>query len=291
MRLSEAIASFLNELASLRLASPATVRAYAVDLRQFLAFAGDRPIAEIDRRLIEDWLVQLRAQKRLAPATLARKRAAVASLFDALARRGEQLREPTQEVPLPKLPARLPRHLPAAQLRAAIEKARAQGAWRDAAILALLYGCGLRVGELVGLELSSLDLGSGTVRVRGKGGKERIVPMPRTTEALVRAWLDRRPAAATPALFLNRRSGPLSARSVQRIVKRWLFVAGGDCSATPHRLRHSFATHLLAAGADLRELQELLGHASLATTERYTALDREALRRIYDEAHPRAGKG
>lgn len=143
------------------------------------------------------------------------------------------------------------------------------------------------------MNLEDLDLDVSELRVRGKGGKERVVPIPRGVRVLLQQWLDQRPAAAgtaRDALFLNRRLGRLSTRSVQRMLKQRALATGADVSVTPHKLRHSFATHLLAGGVDLRVIQELLGHASLATTERYTHLDLRRLTAVYDAAHPRARK-
>jgi len=160
---------------------------------------------------------------------------------------------------------------------------------RDLALLSAMYGCGLRVSEVVGLNLDDVDLHQFELRVIGKGRKQRIVPLPEGAAQFLQAWLSERIAdVEEQAVFLNNRGKRLSVRSVQRMLKARALQTGADISVTPHRLRHSFATHLLAGGVDLRAIQELLGHASLATTERYTHLDIAKLTAVYDEAHPRA---
>jgi integrase/recombinase XerC len=161
---------------------------------------------------------------------------------------------------------------------------------RDLALFAVMYGCGLRVSETVGLNLHDISMESAELRVFGKGKKERVVPVPEGVLRLMQNYLDQRITSATsePALFLNQRGGRLTVRSVQRVLKKRALETGADISVTPHRLRHSFATHLLAGGVDLRAIQELLGHSSLGTTERYTHLDMAKLTEVYDAAHPRA---
>ena len=156
-----------------------------------------------------------------------------------------------------------------------------------------MYGCGLRVSEVAGLNLADIDMGEAEMRVRGKGGKERVTPIPDGAHTLLSNYLDQRMGHADinqQALFLNRSGGRLSVRSIQRMLKKRALATGADVSVTPHRLRHSFATDLLVGGVDLRAIQELLGHASLSTTERYTHLDINKLTGIYDKAHPRARK-
>jgi len=160
---------------------------------------------------------------------------------------------------------------------------------RDLAIFAVMYGCGLRVSEAVGLNLQDVSLGAAELRVFGKGKKERVVPIPDGVISLIENYMEERDSSSSEtALFLNLRGGRLTARSVQRMVKKRALETGADISVTPHRLRHSFATHLLAGGVDLRAIQELLGHSSLGTTERYTHLDMAKLTEVYDSAHPRA---
>jgi len=290
MRLSEAVARFLAELAEVRLASVHTVAGYRRDLAAFQDCCGDRAVAGITRGDVQDWLVQGHARGR-APSTLARRLSALSSFFDYCVREGWCAANPCLGLRPPKQPKRLPRALPPEQASALLAPAERASEARDLALLAVLYGCGLRVSEAVGLDLDDLDLQARELRVLGKGRKERVVPIPERAAELLSAYLEaRRGAAGEPALFVNRRGGRLSARSVQRMLKARAVCNGADLSVTPHRLRHSYATHLLAGGADLRAIQELLGHASLATTERYTHLDIAKLTEAYDRAHPRARK-
>jgi integrase/recombinase XerC len=231
--------------------------------------------------------------------TLARKLSTLRSLYRYLVREGLSAANPARGVASPRRPKKLPTVLPEEEVAALVEapEAGAPLALRDRAFLELLYASGLRVSELTGLSLGDLDLAAGTVRVLGKRRKERIVPVGRRALEAIDRYLDQaRPAlAAGPdharagdALFLNWRGGRLSARSVARALDKWVLAAGLPRHVHPHVLRHCFATHLLANGADLRGIQELLGHASLSTTQRYTHLDWKRLAAVYDEAHPRA---
>ncbi len=283
MTVAELAARFLEELARVRLASPHTVDAYRRDLAGFLRRAGAKDARAVTARDVEAWLVA-EAARGLGPASLMRRRSAASSMFAAAVRWGVVAANPVELVPVPRRPRPLPRHLAEEQALALVGEAERAEALRDAALLALLYGAGLRVSEAVGLRVQDVRLDEGRVRVRGKGGKERQAHLPPHARELVGRWLEVRPAAGD-ALFPGRR-GHLSVRTAQRIVARWARAAHAD-DATPHRLRHSFATHLLAAGASLRAIQELLGHASLATTERYAVLEWTRLARVYDEAHPR----
>jgi len=286
-RLSRSIEAYLRQLAELRLASPHTLAAYRRDLADFHRFVGDVPLSAISRTRVQDWLVAGHA-RGLSPATLGRRLSALSGLFAHAVERGWLAASPTDGVRAPKRPRHLPRTLPVEQTERLLRSGERRMASRDRALLAVLYGCGLRVSEAVGLDLDRVDLAARELRVLGKGRKERIVPIPETAAAWLADWLRVRPASAERAVFLNVRGGRLSARSVQRMLKRRALETGADPSVTPHRLRHSFATHLLAGGVDLRAIQELLGHASLATTERYTHLDAARLAEVYDRAHPRA---
>ncbi len=293
MRLSEAVGCFLARLADVRLASAHTVAAYRRDLRDFIACAGDMPVRDVTRRHVQDWLVAGHG-RGLSPATLARRLSALRAFLDEGVRSGWCARNVAEGVSPPKRHKRLPRTLPPEQTERLLAATNGSGEARDLALMALMYGCGLRVSEAVGLNLEDVDIDGAAVRVLGKGGKERVCPIPDGARAMVREYLKTRLAHPDPsqaALFLNRRGGRLTARSVQRMLKARALATGADVSVTPHRLRHSFATHLLAGGVDLRVIQELLGHASLATTERYTHLDIARLSEIYDAAHPRARKG
>jgi len=288
LTLDEAIARFLRDLADVRLASPHTVAAYRRDLAHFSRHCGNAQLRDLTRFQVQDWLVSGHASG-LAASTLARRLSAVSSLLDAAVQAHWIDSNVAASVRAPKQPKRLPRTLPPEQTSALLGTTGSGSECRDLALLAVMYGCGLRVSETVGLDVTDLDVSAGEVRVLGKGRKERVVPVPEAALKLLHAWLAERPAVNDePALFLNRHGGRISQRSVQRMLKSRALAAGADVSVTPHRLRHSFATHLLAGGVDLRAIQELLGHASLATTERYTHLDIARLTDVYDRAHPRA---
>jgi len=292
MKLSEAIVAFLRQLRDVRLASPHTVDAYRRDLKAFIAQTGEMPLQDVHRTHVQDWLVAQHAAGH-SPASLARRLSALRSMFEAGVRAGWCEVNPADGIAPPKRAKRLPRTLPPEQTAMLLEHTNAASELRDAALLAVMYGCGLRVSEAVGLDLDDVDMPSAELRVHGKGGKERIAPMPDGVCRLLGDYLQTRLEHADTgqqALFLNRSAGRLSARSVQRMLKKRALATGADTSVTPHRLRHSFATHMLAGGVDLRAIQELLGHASLSTTERYTHLDIDRLSGIYDAAHPRARK-
>ncbi len=312
-----AIEEFLAYLRAERDASPHTLRSYRTDLEQFLAYLQERgggdegpSPAAVDHLAVRGFLARLHGA-RLSKASLARKLATLRSLFRFLCRRGRLEANPAGLVRAPRLPVRVTPHLSvdetfallAAPAGAASRKSGRRDpatAWlaaRDRAILELLYAAGLRIGELVGISLPDVDLGEGFVRVRGKGRKERMVPVGRKAREALHAYLDvrgalRPPAAAGPqeaeALFLSRRGGRLTTRSVSRVVLKHLLASGLGKKITPHGLRHSFATHLLEAGADLRAIQELLGHARLRTTQRYTHVGLGKVLEVYDRAHPRA---
>ncbi len=290
MSLQEAMAAFLQELAQIRLASEHTVAAYRRDLRNFAEHCGEIALQQVQRMHVQDWLVAAHA-RGLAASTLARRLSALSSFFDYCEREGLCGMNPCAGVHPPKRPKRLPRALPPEQTSALLHATDRSSDVRDLALLAVMYGCGLRVSEVVGLNLDDLDLQQLELRVFGKGRKERVVPLPEKAAAFVQDYLAERVAAGDElAVFLNQRGRRLSVRSVQRMLKERALQTGADMSVTPHRLRHSFATHLLAGGVDLRAIQELLGHASLATTERYTHLDIARLTEAYDRAHPRAKK-
>jgi integrase/recombinase XerD len=226
---------------------------------------------------------------------VARTLSAVRSFHRFLLREGVTDRDPAAAVPQPRLPRTLPRPLPVDDVRRLLEAPddRSATGLRDRAILELLYGSGLRISELTGMDVDDLDLEGGSLRVLGKGGKEREVPLGSFGVEAVGAYLSGgRPALATVAsrgaLFLNARGGRLSRQSCARLLGRYVRLAGIDRRVTLHTLRHSFATHLLEGGADVRVVQELLGHASVATTQIYTLVTARHLREVYDESHPRA---
>jgi integrase/recombinase XerC len=286
-----AVRSFLEYLGVERGASPHTLRSYAADLTEFTRFLADEKIGglpDADTRAVRAYVARLH-QRRLSKATIARKLAAVRSCFRFLARRGALPANPARQVRSPRLGRRLPSFLPVDEatllLNAPPEPSPA--GTRDRAMLELLYASGLRVAEGCGLDLDDLDEARRTVRVVGKGDKERVVPVGETALEALAAYLAMRGRQRGP-LFLNARGGRLTSRSAHRIVRARARQAGIDQRVTPHTLRHSFATHMLGAGADLRLIQELLGHSRLSTTQRYTHVSPEHLMRVYDRAHPRA---
>jgi len=289
IQLTEAIARYLKQLADVRLASAHTVSNYRRDLTRFVEHGGDIPIADVSRDGVQNWMVAGYGQG-LSPVTLARRLSALRGLLDMAMQSGWCERNVAAGIRPPKQPKRLPRTLPPEQTSQMMHATDSSAEERDLALFAVMYGCGLRVSEAVGLNLDDISMQGAELRVFGKGKKERIVPIPDGVMHLIQNYLDQRAmsSASEAALFLNQRGGRLTARSVQRMLKKRALETGSDMSVTPHRLRHSFATHLLAGGVDLRAIQELLGHASLATTERYTHLDMAKLTEVYDSAHPRA---
>jgi integrase/recombinase XerC len=304
-RLEVAIEAFLEDLRDRRDASPETVRAYASDLAQFAGWVGrerdrtDGPatIHDADTLRVRGWVASLN-RAGTGRTTVARKLSAVRSFLRWLERLGRIDGNPAQAVPVPKQPKRLPRDLTVDEVFALLDGIEGDGlaAVRDRAVLEFLYGTGVRVGELTGLDLEDIDLASGVVRVLGKGRKERMIPFGGKAVDRMRDWLRassglRERATDPEAIFLNLRGGRLTDRSVRRILDRRLQEAAVLADVSPHALRHSFATHLLGGGADLRAIQELLGHASLSTTQRYTHVTPDSLMRVYDRAHPRATRG
>jgi integrase/recombinase XerC len=295
---------FLRRLQDQRHTSRETLRAYRSDLEQFgryLAeehFGGPLPGPEgIDRLAVRGFVAHL-SRSGLEKASIARKLSAVRSFLRHAVREGRIEHSPAEGVPTPKVPRPLPATLTVDEMFNLLDGIPQDdvAAVRDRAILELLYAAGLRVGELVSLDPSDLDLSSQVLRVVGKGNKERLLPFGDKAADALRRWLDRSrrlrsKGSAPQALFLNLRGGRLTDRSVRRILDRRLREAAIFAKMSPHALRHSFATHMLGSGADLRAIQELLGHASLSTTQRYTHVSTDALMRVYDKAHPRARRG
>lgn len=314
------VSQFERALRSERGLSINTRRAYLCDLRQYLAFLrerGDLPEADANTEAdaagaatrsvgaravvahdvaaagVEALRAFLAGRLRdSSRSTVARKLAALRTFFAWVAHDGSE-KNPSEAVVAPKVPRMLPTHLgidDLTRLLSAPDTATPLGL-RDRALLEVLYSCGLRAAEAVGLSWTGLHEGLGVVRVRGKGSKERVVPIGADAVAAVNTYRDAwaaLPRRDEQAVFLNARGTRLTTRSVGRIVERYLLQAGVVAHATPHSLRHSFATHLLESGADLRAIQEMLGHASIATTQRYTHLELARLSAIYDKAHPRA---
>lgn len=298
--MEDAIRAFVTFLEIERGASRETIRGYRSDLRQFLSYAGIvRPATapaltpeEVDPLTIRGYLAWL-DRKKEKKASLARKLAALRSFFRFMTREGLAGQNPAAEVRTPKLPQYLPRVLTKDDANALMEFPEGDdlSARRDRAILETLYSTGARVSELVGMNVDDLNRSDGLVRLRGKGRKERIVPIGTVALEALREYdelLSRHEERAQP-VFFNHRGGRLTARSVERIVEKYSRRLSGG-SVSPHALRHSFATHLLDEGADLRAIQEMLGHASLATTQKYTHLATDHLLEVYDRAHPRAGR-
>jgi len=298
MTLAAAMERYLNQLASVQRYSPHTIDAYRRDftsltdyLPQAIALTG------VERSALQSWLVVLHGQG-LAAASLSRHLSAVRSLMDWAEQEGLIAHNAAIGIPLPKLPARLPRAVGAAQREQLLSDMDGDklphDPWqaRDLALVVVMYGCGLRVSEAVALNVNDLELcgAESALRVQeGKGHKQRLLPIPKGAVALLQRCISLRPLLPMqPALFVNRRGGRITSRSVQRLVKTMALEKGLDQAVTPHRLRHAFATDMLAGGADLRAIQELLGHQSLATTERYTHLDIGQLQSVYQESHPRA---
>ncbi len=279
-------------------ASAHTVRSYAADLRQFVAFlspeGGQAPApGAIDTVVLRAWLADLYRAK-LSAVTMRRKIAAVRSLFRFLIRQGVVEANMAKLIQTPKAPKMLPHVLTAEQVNGLIDqigagKLERPHLARDLAIFELLYGCGVRISELVGLNLGDIDLNERWILVRGKGKKERQVPFGKKAAAAIDRYLpDRHGKPDQTALFLNHRGGRLTDRGARDIVKLYSTVLAGDSSLHPHALRHAFATHLLSDGADLRSIQELLGHATLSTTQKYTHVTLTDLMAVYDKAHPKA---
>jgi integrase/recombinase XerC len=289
---TDAVDAYAIHLRLERHASPHTLRAYLGDLRQFLAVTGSSELAGVGPDAVRHWLRTLDGAAERT--SIARKLAAVRGFFRFCTRTKRLARDPTAGIATPKVQRSLPTHLSLDDVDRLLGVTRGDSllGLRDRAMLELLYSSGLRVSELTGLDWERLDPESGSVRVLGKGRKERVVPVGRPA---LRALASYRAACADAGrgtshgpVFLNRTGGRLTARSVARLMARYVVASATPAKATPHALRHTFATHLLGAGADLRAIQELLGHASLSTTQRYTHVDLRRLMDAYDRAHPRA---
>jgi integrase/recombinase XerC len=317
--MDSAVKQFLIYLRSVRNASPHTIRSYENDLAQFLTYLTPPGVAmpppqEVTHLMIREFVAHLH-DLRLEKSSIARKLAAIRSFFKFAVREGLVLRNPARMVATPKLPKRIPAVVSAEDLNAFLDSVEARprratsrrkktagtmGAEimvkRDRALLEMLYASGLRVSELTGLNLLDVDRKELMLRVRGKGNKERIVPYGGKAEQALEAYEPLRQEilrkaggkGERQAVFLNHQGTRLTQRSVARIVKKYAQMANVNWNLHPHSLRHAFATHLLADGADLRAIQELLGHSSLSTTQRYTHATIRQLMEVFDKAHPRA---
>ena len=312
--LARAIEGFADYVADERRFSPRTVEAYRRDLERFAAFwesefanvpAGKTPLSKLDTLTVRSYLAHLHREK-LANRSLARHLSTLRSFFRWACREGHLDKNPARGLPSPRIPKTLPRamSLPDTERLLSAGEEEAFVPERERALFELLYATGLRVSEAAGLDLSDVDFSSRLVRVTGKGSRERIVPFGDAAAEALREYFPSREAlrhrAAGSAarggeplregepLFVNARGGRLTTRSMARLLKRRLRAAGLPEEISPHALRHTFATHLLQAGADLRAIQELLGHASLSTTQKYTHLDAARLAEVYRNAHPKA---
>ncbi|GFO59723.1 tyrosine recombinase XerC [Geomonas silvestris] len=287
-----AIEQFTRYLENERNSSPHTVAAYRSDLEQFARFLEGEGLStpeQVDHLVVRRYLAQ--RHKGLAKSSAGRKLSALRALFRFLMREGRLEKNPAELVAPPKKEKRLPFHLNIDQVTALVDAPGVTGLLplRDRAVLETLYSCGIRVSELTGMDVAHLDLEGGLARVLGKGGKERLVPVGSYARQALKEYLEERgnPPPDRP-LFVNVRGGRLTRRSVARIVDAHMLLISAMRKVSPHTLRHTFATHLLEGGADLRAIQELLGHASLSTTQKYTHVSIDRLMEVYDKAHPKA---
>ncbi|HVI10865.1 MAG TPA: tyrosine recombinase XerC [Candidatus Binatia bacterium] len=292
---AKAVGDFLDHLRE-KNASAHTVKAYSGDLRLFAAYAGTRSWKQIDHIAVRGFLAQL-YEKGLSKTSVARALAAVRSLYRWLAQEGVVEQNPAKLVATPKLPKKLPRVPTIEEMNAVIDGTMPETAAfpeRDKLMFELLYGCGIRNAELTGIDLEDIRLSAEAILIRGKGKKQRYVPFGEAVKAALQTYLPERLkmlAAGnrkSPALLINTRGGRLTTRSVGRIVKKIAVAKGLSPDVHPHTLRHAFGTHMLEEGADLRAIQELLGHERLATTQRYTRLSMKHVLQVYDQTHPRA---
>lgn len=288
------IDEFIRHLAMERRLSPLTCKNYRRDLEALADWCGEQDIARWDQ-LDDEHIRNFSAscyRKGLAARSIQRRLSAIRSYFRYLLREKRVTRNPVTGVSAPKAKKRLPGNLDADRMSRLLEiDGDGPLVARDRAILELFYSSGLRLAELVSLDLHDVDLADGTVRVTGKGSKERIVPVGRKASTAIKAWRHERQALAAStqnALFVSQHGRRLSHRAVQQRVAHWARKQGIDARVYPHLLRHSFATHLLESSHDLRGVQELLGHANISTTQVYTHLDFQHLAQIYDQTHPRA---
>ena len=292
---SRAVADFLRHLRE-KNASPHTIKAYTGDLANFSAYVGSRRWEQIDHIAIRGFLSQLYEQG-LGKTSVARSLAAVRSLYRWLASEGMVEQNPAKLVATPKLPKKLPRVPTIEEMNSVLDGQMPETAAfpeRDRLMLELLYGCGIRNSELIGINLDDIRLSAEAILIRGKGKKERYVPFGDSAKRALGAYLPARQVLLgrmgkhSSALLINHRGGRLTTRSVGRIIKKIAVSKGLSPDVHPHTLRHAFGTHMLEEGADLRAIQELLGHERLATTQRYTQLSMGHVLQVYDRTHPRA---
>ena len=295
----KATAKFIRALLE-RNASPHTIKAYTTDLAQFVEYVGPQGWSDIDHVLIRGYLSSL-YERGLSKTSVARALAALRSLYRWLAQEGVVDQNPAALVTTPKLPKKLPRVPTIEEVNTVLDSKMPECSAfneRDLAILELLYGCGIRNSELIGINVDDIRWSNEIVLVRGKGRKERYVPLGESANAAVRAYLPLRQKILAEtkrtterALLINLRGSRLTTRSVGRIVKQIAVANGLSPDVHPHTLRHAFGTHMLEEGADLRAIQEMLGHERLSTTQRYTQLTVKHVMEVYDRTHPHANKG
>lgn len=281
-KLSSRINDFIFYLQKEKNYSSHTLRAYKRDLEVFFDFLREEKRFEVDHNVIT-FFIGFLLKYGIDPRTVARKLSSIKSFFRYLKKIGFITENPAKAIKTPKIKKHLPGFLPYSQIKKSLEINDP----RDRAIMETLYSCGLRAGELVGLNVSDVDFSRDEVKVKGKGNKQRIVPLGRIAKNAILQYLRAR-ESATSQLFLNYRGGRLTTRSLQRIVRKYLIKIARAAGTNPHILRHSFATHLLENGADLRAVQELLGHSSLSTVQIYTHLTTKRLKEVYLKKHPRA---
>jgi integrase/recombinase XerC len=291
----KAVADFLRHLRE-RNSSAHTIKAYTGDLANFSAYVGSRGWKQIDHITVRGFLSQL-YERGLGKTSVARSLAAVRSLYRWLASEGVVEQNPAKLVATPKLGKTLPRVPTIEEMNSMLDGHMPETAAfpeRDRLMLELLYGCGIRNSELTGINLDDIRLSAEAILIRGKGKKERYVPFGDSVKSALAAYLPARQLTlaegrkTTPALLINQRGGRLTTRSVGRIIKKIAVAKGLSPDVHPHTLRHAFGTHMLEEGADLRAIQELLGHERLATTQRYTQLSMKHVLQVYDQTHPRA---
>jgi len=286
------IDKFINYLKVEKNASGHTVTGYAADLRDLALFLSDKRVESVDYRYLRRYLAHIKS-KEYSKRTVARKLAAMRSFFRFLYREGHIKSNPASSVSTPRLDKKLPFFMGEDEVVRLIESPDISGVpgARDRAMLETLYSTGIRVSELVGLNMDNVDFISGVMKVYGKGKKERLSPVGDRALRAIRDYLDKRGAmdlSGKRAIFLNKSGRRITDRSVRRVVDKYIKLASMRGSISPHTLRHSFATHLLNRGADLRSVQELLGHANLSTTQIYTHVSSTRMKEVYDKAHPRA---
>jgi len=291
---------FVKHLQTVKNLSPHTIRAYATDIADFLAFLGEETLydpREVNYKIIRRYMARL-DRRGLARASTTRKLAALRAFFTFLVRKGLMDADPTLGLSNLHRDKRLPKFLRTEQIEALMERPdpKTPIGTRDRAILEVLYATGMRVSELVGMDVKDVDIPGGEIRVLGKRSKERITLIGRPAQEALHAYLtsgrekllSKNKDAEASAVFLNKNGGRLTARSIHRILDKYFAEVSEEMKISPHVLRHTFATHMLENGADLRSVQELLGHSSISTTQIYTHVTREHLKQVYDRAHPRA---